>query len=217
MKKLFAALVLMCPLLANAGSWFQFEAGIGAQKSSDMGDGIWVQYGMPHKEALYGPAFMAGITGRVYERGAVDVRYHADYVYFGGMQAGCLCTEPDATYSIAQRRNLGGGTVSEFYGQGHTQGIALTLQPGYTWHGIRLAVEGGPWVNWSTWHETAYLPGDTVNGSHRTVVQLAWVAGASVEYNGWALSYRHYWERQSWNPFPGIVTGTDMLMLTKRF
>lgn len=218
MKKfLITAVLLGASVVAHADSWFQIEAGIGAQKSSDMGDGIWLQQGVPYGEHMSGTAYMIGATGEVLRHESLDVRYHADYLYFGGMSADCTCV-PDANYNAVKHVSNEPGYIP-FNGGGHTQGLALTIEPGYTWHGIRFGVEAGPWISWSTWHETQislqYPQLDQL--SHKTAMQVSLVAGASVSYKNFALSYRHFWERAQWNPNPGMVTGTDMLMVSYRF
>lgn len=215
MKPLLALLLL--PALAHAGSWFQFEAGIGVQQSQDMGDGIWYQKGVPHHEQLRSPAFLAGATGEVWSNGGASLRYHADYVYFGRVSASCTCvTDPE--YNAQTHKASVPGYIP-FNGQGHTQGVALTLEPGYTYKGTRFALEAGPWLYWATWHVTHNDPAQpgSYNLDHKTHLQVGWVAGARIERNDLSLSYRYYTASPSWNPNPGLLTGTHMLMLTKRF
>jgi hypothetical protein len=210
--KSLVALLLAIPLTANAGSWFDFEAGVGAQVSRGMGDGTWVQQGVPHSEQLATPAYLAGLTGRV-----SGFEWHADYVYFGQVEAACLCV-PDSAYNPKTHTASERGHIP-FSGSGHTQGFAAALGYGLESHGWRVEAEAGPWLYWATWHESrldpAY-PGET-NLSHRTVPQLGWMAGARVERGTFSLSYRYYSASQRWNPYPAMVTGTHMLMITKRF
>lgn len=213
MKKFLLSFILCAPLLAHAGSWFQFEAGIGASHSTDMGDGIWYQQGMPHKEVLTTPAYMGGFTGGI----GSHASWHADYVYFGQFGAGCVCV-PDNAYNATTHTVLSTAHTGVFQGFGHTQGLALTLEPHVDTHGWRFGVEGGPWLYWATYHETLVdMSGAQTNASHHTHMQVGWTAGASVSRNGWALSYRYYSASPSWNPYPGLVTGAHMLMVTKRF
>ena len=89
---------------AHAESFFQAEVGIGASHIKDMGDGTWIQRGAPNnKERVDSPAFMAGITGQVYQQGRVDVRYHVDYVYMGEFSAS-VDGVPDPNYDIVRHR-----------------------------------------------------------------------------------------------------------------
>jgi hypothetical protein len=208
---------MLIPTLAHAGSWFDFEAGVGLQQSRDMGDGTWYQAGVPHQEKLRSPAYLAGFTGELYAREKWSLHYHADYVYFGEVSASCTCVT-DAQYNTRTRRASVPGYIP-FNGHGHTQGAALTLEPGYAYNGVRLAAEGGPWLYWATWHVTHDDPAQpgAFNLDHKTHMQLGWVAGARVEYKDFSVSYRYYTASPSWTRYPGLVTGTHMLTLVKRF
>lgn len=217
MKKICASL-LMTLLMASrpeawAESFFQAEVGLGAVHAKDMGDDVWVQKkGVPNNERLNSPAFIAGLTGVVYRRGPVDLRYHLDYTYFGQQRASCMCVS-DADY-YAGRYNA---QRASFNGFGHTQGVSLTFEPGYTWRGFRLSVEAGPWVNWTSWHETVVGQGFAISANHKATPQFGWVMGAGVERGNFGLHYRYYQVREAWNPNPGLVSGAHMLYLTYRF
>lgn len=212
MKPLLA--VLLLPTLAHA-SWFDYEAGIGVQRSSGMGDGIWVQQGAKNnRERLTTPVYLLGLTGDI----GNHVSWHADYVYFGTMTAS-VDGVPDDNYnptthqvhSFSQR-------YSPFNGQGHTQGIALTIEPHFTYGGLRFGVEAGPWIYWATWHESLYaLDNQWHDLSHKTKMQFGWAYGASVSKGPYSVSYRYYSARPLWNANPGIVTGTHTLMLKYKF
>lgn len=207
--------LLLLPAAAYAQP--QFEAGVGLAQSRDMGDGIWYQAGVAHNEKLHSPAFLAGVTGELWRDNSVSLHYHADYVYFGAVSASCTCVT-DAEYNLRTHRASVPGYIP-FNGQGHTQGVALTLEPGLTYRGTRFAVEGGPWLYWATWHVTHDDPAQSgaFNLDHKTHLQVGWVAGARVERDDLSLSYRYYSARPSWNPYPGLVTGTHVLMLSKKF
>jgi hypothetical protein len=208
------ALLLVLPLTANAGTWFEFEAGIGASHSKDMGDGTWIQYSpqTPHSEQLASPAYLAGFTG---DYG--NFQWHADYIYFGQVRAACLCV-PDANYNPKTHTADEKGYIP-FNGFGHTQGAALTVGYGFTWRGFRFGAEAGPWAYLATWHVTHNDPAQPGQYSlgHRTVAQLGYVIGARIERGSFSLSYRYYSASQRWNPYPGLVTGTHILMIEKRF
>lgn len=210
-------LLLLVPLTAHA-SWFDFEAGLGVSYTKDMGDGVWYQQALPHAERVTTPAITLGLTGKVYDSARYDVRWHADYVYLGTYSASCECV-PDANYNAQTHQTVGDlPRLSPFNGQGHTQGVALTLEPGYTYHGIRYAVEAGPFVFWQTWHESLYdLGGHWDDLSHKTVAQLGYVVGASVSRGPWSLSYRYYAQPQKWNPYPGLATGAHTLTVKYRW
>jgi len=215
--KTLVVLLALAPLVAHAQSFFELEAGVGVAKTRDMGDGVWVQKGLDNSESLTNIGFMGGLTGSLYERGNWSIRYHADYVYMGRQEASTDAV-PDANYNpvrhqVLQRQS----TYSYFNGQGHTQGIALTLQPTYAWRGVEFGLEAGYWAYWATWHQTAETGGVTESLNHQTKVQFAPVVGASIEYKNVSVSYRYYKMRPLWSPVPGIATGVQMVTLTYRF
>lgn len=214
MKRLIALFALLLPLAAHA---WGIEAGVGQTWSQDMGDGTWYQQGVPHSETLSTRAYLIGLTGSVWSRAAADVRYHADYVYFGAQRASCECVA-DSEYNPKTHTASVPGYIP-FNGSGHVQGFALTLDVGYTAYDLRFGAEAGPWLFWNTWHVTRTDPAypDENDLSHRTVAQLGWVAGLRVERGSTSLSYRYYALPQRWNPYPGLVTGAHMLMLVHRF
>lgn len=207
-------LLLLAPALAHA-SWFDFEAGVGAAHSTDVGDGVWVQQGSPgNHEKLNTPAYLVGITGDITDH----LAWHADYVYLGGLSAGVKGV-PDENYNPRTHQIVGTPThYGVFNGQGHTQGVMLTLEPHLTYHGLRFGVEAGPFLYWATWHETLDgLDGNHYNLSHKTVPQLGGVAGVSVGAGDWRIAYRYFYQRQKWNSYPALQTGAHMITLEKRF
>src|ERR1700694_4778167 len=146
----FLPLLLLIPLAAHA---WQFEAGVGASYSKDMGDGTWVQQGAPNNhEQLRAPAYLLGVTGDITHH----LAWHADYAYSSTITAGCTCTADDAHYNPHTHQIVGNPTRwGAFNGQGHTQGVMLTLEPNYTYRGVRFGAEAGPWEYWNRWHEKA--------------------------------------------------------------
>jgi hypothetical protein len=209
------ALLLALPLTANAGTWFEFEAGIGASHSKDMGDGTWIQEGAPNNhETLNAPVYLGGLTGDI----GNHLSWHADYVYFGGLSAS-VDGVPDANYNSHTHQVFGTfPRYSPFAGQGHTQGVALTIEPNFTWRGWRFGAEVGPWIYRATWHESLYnLTGQWQNLSHKTTTQLGYTAGVNVSRGSLTVSYRYYSAKGNFNPYPGLVTGTHVLMIEKRF
>lgn len=216
MKALLLATVLALPSFVHAQS-VHLETGAGWAWSKDMGDGTWYQQDVPHSEKLSTRAYLIGLSGDLYGRGAIDLRAHLDYVYFGSQRASCVCV-PDTQYNPQTHKAAVSGYIP-FNGSGHVQGVAATLDIGYTAYGLRFGLEGGPWVFWNTWHVSRVDPAYPGNNdlSHDTVAQLGWIAGASIESGRTSFSYRYYAMPQKWNPYPGLATGTHMLMLVHRF
>jgi hypothetical protein len=225
-KAAIAVIFALASVVAHADSisdYVQFEAGIGGSHISDMGDGVWVQQGAPNnREKQTTPAFMAGFTGPLYQNGAYDVRWHLDYTYID-TYAASVDGVPDENYNPITHQVVNMQDIPRlepFNGQGHTQGVPLTLDAGYTWHGYRFGVEAGAWVYWQTWHESLYaLDNEWHNLSHKTVPQLGYIIGARVERGNFALSYRYYNISQKWTDglHPGLATGAHVLMATYRF
>jgi hypothetical protein len=209
---LAALLIALLSNKAHAASWFDFEAGLGAQQAIGWHDGIWTQQqGVPHAQRLTSPAFMAGITGQVYSYGRIDARFHIDYLYLGTTSASCECVS-DADYAA---RNYS-ATRTGFSGSGHTQGIVLTLDHGVTYSGWRLGVEGGVFANWQTWHETVGSE-PAFQANHKTTLAVAPVIGASLSRGPVSVRFLHFAKSQSWNPYPQFTNGANILMATYRW
>ncbi|MFM0044138.1 hypothetical protein [Paraburkholderia sediminicola] len=204
----------------SVSDYIHFEAGVGFGVASDIGDGTWIQQGSPDNHVkLTFPAFLAGATGPIWSSGRWDVRWHLAYTYLGEQRASVMGV-PDDQYNPNTHQIVGyaGERYSPFNGHGHVQGIPLTLDVGYTYSGWRLGAEAGAWIYWQTWHESVYdLAGHWDNLSHKTVAQVGYVVGASIERGPLSLSYRYYQVSQRWNPFPGLVTGSHVLMARYRF
>ncbi|WP_321905110.1 hypothetical protein [Paraburkholderia tropica] len=200
--------------------YIKFEAGVGFGIAKDMGDGTWIQDGSPdNREKLTFPAVLAGFTGPIWSRGSWDLRWHAGYTYLGEQRASVMGV-PDDQYNPRTHQivDYGGERYSPFNGHGHVQGIPVTLDVGYSYRGWRFGAEAGAWVYWQTWHESLYdLAGQWDDLSHKTVAQLGYVVGASVERGALSLSYRYYGMSAKWNPQPGLVTGAHVVMLRYGF
>jgi hypothetical protein len=220
-----AAALAMASFAVHADSitdYIQFEAGIGASHVADMGDGTWIQQGAPNnKEKQNTPAFMAGFTGPIVQRGAFDLRWHLNYVYIGTYTAS-VDGVPDTNYNphTHQVHDFVNTRYSPFNGQGHTQGVPFTLDAGYTYRGFRFGVEGGVWAYAQSWHESLYDLGN--NWDHFTrkaKIQFGYVVGANVSRGPFSVSYRYYQIRPDWsgNGTPGLATGAHVLMGTYRF
>jgi hypothetical protein len=212
MKKKLLPLLLALPLTANAASWFQFEAGIGAAKATDV-DGVWTQHNVAdNHERLTTPVYTLGVTGEAYAHGPLSLHYHADYVYIGTQRANCSCVSDEA-YAA---HSYNGATVG-FAGSGHVQGIALTLEPGYTWHGVRMAAEAGPFLFWNTWREVVYTePQQHVRADPG--MKVGYVFGGRVERGNFSMSYRYYTHiERSTGQFPGLVNNLHTLSAVYKF
>jgi hypothetical protein len=214
MKNVLLALAILSST-AQAETFFQAEVGLGVAKTQTLGDGIWYQEGVPHTLKTITPALLIGATGTVYRDRDFDVGYHLDYTFVGNTSASCLCVA-DPEYN-AQTHQADRPGYLPFNGFGHLQGFSLTVEPGYTYRGVRFAAEAGPWVFWQTWHESALLTTGAVNASHKPVAQVSYVVGARIEYKGFSLSYRYYNAPQKWNPYPGLAGGAHILMGVYKF
>jgi hypothetical protein len=210
--------VLGCALAAlwhhaRAETFFQAEAGLGAASTATHGDGTWYQLGVPHKLNTVTPALMLGANAQLWRGEAWDLRAHLDYTYIGEQAASCICVT-DAQYNTHTHAASVPGYIP-FNGHGHVQGVSLTLEPGFTWHGFRFAVEAGPWVFWSTWHVTHNDPAQpgSYDLSHKTNAQLRWVAGASISRGDFSLRYRYYNESVSGASNPPLQTSSQVLMI----
>lgn len=205
---------------ASAEDFLHAEIGLGFGVAHDMGNGTWIQDGLPdNHEKLTFPAVQAGITGTIYQRGAWDLRYHVSYVYLGEQSASVMGVPDDQYNPKTHQVNMPAGErYSPFNGHGHVQGVPLTLDVGYTWRGWRFGAEAGAWAYFQTWHESLYnLANEWQDLSHKTTMQIGYVVGASVERGPFSLSYRYYSMKAEWNPYPALATGSHVLMARYRF
>jgi hypothetical protein len=197
---------------STSESFFQAEVGLGASRASDV-DGVWTQHNVKdNHERLITPTYLAGLTGSIYSRSRWSLRYHLDYVYIGEQRANCACVS-DADYAA---HNYGAATTG-FAGSGHVQGVAFTLEPGYTWLGTRLAVEAGPFLFWNTWNEAVYTT-PQIHISADRGARVGYVLGARIESHNLSLSARYYTHLQrSSLTYPGLVRNLYSLTLQYRF
>jgi hypothetical protein len=216
--KLTAIAGLLSVIAINAHadeSLFGIETGTGYSEAQGVHDGIWVQEGLSHDQSLNAPSFMLGLTGDILNKGPWSLSYHADYVYTGTINVQAMAVA-DADYNTHTKMAVSGSPQTRFSGSGHTQGLALTLAPGYNISDWRLQVEGGAFLFWQTWHEAVYL-NPVVVVDHRTTPEVTWTAGASISKGPLSLSYRYFNKSQSWNPAPQYTSGEQLLLVTYRF
>ena len=213
-RAIAACVALFLAPCAHAESFFQAEVGLGIAQGLDSGDGQWVQYGVPHSEHLTTPIYTVGFTGALWDHGNWSSHYHLDYVYMGEQSAQCDCVA-DAQYNPQTHTAAPGAQQTAFSGHGHTQGVLLAADFGYTWRGTRFALEGGPFVFVPSWHETVYTAPPTVV-SHTPILQLSYELGARVERGPWSLAFRFFRTPSAWDPYPALVGKTYTLSLMYR-
>jgi hypothetical protein len=218
-----SAAALVCFSLAGAAhaeSFFAMEAGLGAAHVTDIGDGTWTQYGAPNNvQRLNVPVVTAGFTGELYASGPWSFRYHANYVYIGEYTASCNCAEHDEDYDSQRHRIKRADAPLGYYdGHGHLNGLALTLDVGYTYRGYRFAVEGGAWAYRQSWNQYAKTSFGEWNLQTSKTIHVSYVVGARVERGPLSLSYRYYKVKQDWsNGVPGMAGGVHALTMNYRF
>ena len=221
MKRIAVAVaILAASAAAHAESFFQIEAGLGGAHVTDIGDGTWTQYGAPNnKERLNVPVVTAGFTGELWSTGKVSFRYHADYVYVGEYRASCNCAEHDEDYDAQRHRIKRADAPLGYYdGHGHLNGVALTLDVGYTAYGYRFAVEGGAWLYRQSWNQYAQTSWGDYELQTSRKFRVGYVVGARIERGPLSLSYRYYNVKQDWsNGVPGLAGGVHAMTVNYRF
>jgi hypothetical protein len=208
------ALLLALPLTAHAGSWFDFEAGIGVNRYHTQ-DGLWNQQGSPGSVDITSPTFSLGVTGPLVVRSNWGIDWHADYVNLGHAGASCQCAAIDANYDSNAHRVLRSGPTANFQGSGATQGVSLTVEPYYVYRGLRFGIEGGAFAYRAGWNEAVYGEGAPIHQSSSGIHPAA-IIGASVSRGPWSIAYRHY--IMIWNTgTPPLATGADTLEVKYKF
>lgn len=214
-------LLLLAPALAHAGSWFDYEAGIGFNHYDVQSDGTWWQEGSAHSLRRNTPALSIGVGRDLYAYGDYGVRGHVAYVNLGHIGSECMCTSADIDYDpvhhLVKSPRVTGN--SQFSGSGGAQGISLTLEPYFRYREWRFGIEGGLYAYRPDWTDTAYNPDKviTYRASHR--VQWGKVAAVNIERGALGISFRHYWLP---SPFtdasaPALATGANVAMLTYKW
>lgn len=222
MKKLLLILLLV-PALAHAGSWFQYEAGIGVSKYQDNGDDFWYQAGFPHQLDLTSPAYEVGITGNIIQRSHWGVDWHADYVWLGMVHTQATVTPVDDNYNQVTRQCNGPcDPMATDTGSGHDQGFILTAEPHIDYSGVKLGFEVGPYLHRASWSVLVQndfnVPGGTIDLQHQPKWLVGYVAGVSVSYRNFTLAYQYFRNQKKNNdPEPPIWQDAQMLVLKYRF
>jgi hypothetical protein len=209
-------LLLALPVAAHA-SWFEYEAGIGmAQYETE--DGRWWQQDVSHSLRSRAPAFSAGLTGPVIQRGAWGLDWHADYVYLGRAAASCVCVS-DANYDPVAHKVLKDADKGAFTGSGHMSGVVLSLEP-YAWRwGLRWGAEVGAYVYRDTWSDNVITPAFQVQVRSDNAWRVAPVVGASVGDGKWSVNYRHYFTGLNSRQMnvPPLWNDADVIEIKRRF
>lgn len=197
------------------------QVGVGYSLGTPIGDGVWFQQGAVTSSLnARTPVVTAGFSGPLWSHGASDVRWNLDYFYIGQQSASCQCV-PDVNYDSKTHQVVNwhaNDPLSPFNGVGHIQGVAATLDAGYTKWGYRFGAQAGPTLLWQTWHESLYnTNGQWQTLDHRTAMQVSWTAGVSVSDGPWSVAYRYYALPQQWNPYPALLKGVHTVTLNYTF
>lgn len=195
------------------------EIGVGIAHYTPRGDMMWFQKGLPHKLDLNALSLELGVVGNVVTYGRWDLDLHADYVYLGNVHTDARATA-DHNYSRDTQSCIGECLYkNRFVGNGHTQGIKLMLDPGYTWNGWRLGVQGGAMAYIHTWNVNVWNQDGVFlsNNSSDHRVRFAPVIGASIGRGNFSLTYTHYFNKPYADPMYSFWKATDTITLRYRF
>lgn len=213
---------------AQAESWFQYEAGVGATMYQTE-DGRWYQQGMAQSEVhSTNVAFSLGVTGPLVTRGKWGVDWHVDYENLGRAAASCWCTPNDENYnphSHTYNPNVLPAPLAYFTGNGRSYGFALTLEPYYWVKGVRVGVEAGAYINHESWDEDVSHWASNWNMplEHNTISLDKWavapVVGVNVGNGKWTVSYRHYFlsRENKGEQFPPVWNDANVIELKYKF
>jgi hypothetical protein len=208
--------------------YVQAELGIGAAKYQTQ-DGRWMQQGIPGGSNVTSkpPAFSLGFTGPLITRGKWGMDWHAEYVNLGRASAQCDCTPLDSNYNANAHVFAPKIAVpfANFTGEGRSQGVALTVEPYYWFHGARIGIEAGAYIHRDSWTEdvTGWQIDPSVAPQNLHLSDAYWsvapVVGASVGNGRFTLSYRHYFMRLNSNSrnIPPLWNDADVLEVKVKF
>lgn len=217
-------LALALPTLT--ASAIDYEAGIGFSHYLKKPDGYWYQDGFPHDMKMTTPAVQVGITDDLWQGDNFGIGYHADIVWLGTVHTKALAVPNDFNYNTTTKGCNGPCLpLATYTGSGHDQGVMLTLEPHYDYKGWRLAFEGGPYLHRPTWSEvvtgvqyTAESAPVTVHSENITKWTLGYVAGTSIGYKNFTLSYQYFSnDGVKGDPASTIWKGTHLFSVKYKF
>lgn len=201
------------------------EVGAGVAHYTTRGNMMWYQEGFPHKLDLNAPTLELGLSDNFIQYGRWGVKWRASYVYLGNVHSDAWATPVDSNYN-PQTKSCNGECyhMSRYVGNGHNQGIRLTLEPNYTFNGWKFGVEGGAYIYRPTWNATIYdvppckgCEGQTLHSRSPHNIQFAPVIGASISHGPFSVSYMHYFNKTRNDPGYAIWKHTDTVTLRYRF
>lgn len=96
----------------------------------DDGDGVWVQYGLPHNEHLTTSDLIGGVTGELVTHENFDLRYHVEYNDLGQLSV-TFNAAPDQDYRVPQHKVTEPVPHAQFESTGHVQGVSFLGDLGY--------------------------------------------------------------------------------------
>ena len=220
-------LLLLAPIAAHA---WQFEAGVSSTNYGILGDGTWVQQGLPHVLNTKTYGFAAGFTGELYSRGTWGVDYHVDYVNLGHVSSSCECTPQDSNYDNKNHVLIvqpgWNAPLANFVGNGNAQGVSLTLEPWLKYQGWRFGIEAGLFPYRPAWNETIYgwqvdpnTPPQTIYANTSHGVQLGEVIGVNVGRDNFSIGLKYYRlpTRFDSKNYPAIWRGATVVEMKYKF
>jgi hypothetical protein len=219
MKKfLFCTALIALMLFPLAAHALDIEVGAGMAKYETRGDMMWYQEGLQHKLDLKAPAFEVGLADNFYQRGGFGLDWHAGYVYLGNVHSDAYATA-DQNYSRFTKSCIGACWYkNRFVGNGHSQGIKLTLEPNYTYMGWRVGFEAGLFAYVRTWDVNVYTEqGQTLNTTSDRKVRVAPVVGFNVGRGGFSVALLHYFNKTYGDPMYSLWSSTTTVTLRYRF
>jgi hypothetical protein len=226
MTALAAGMALACTMhSAQAGTWFQFEAGAGMTYYT-LTDGKWFQEGALDDHVVsHAPALSIGLTGNVIDRPRWGVDWHADLNYFGSISASCQCTVSDGDYNKVTKTVRAGAITESYYGSGHAAGISLMLEPYFKYQGWKLGAAAGVFGYRKTWTENV-SGWDGNFGDPQPVpvhlesahgISFAPAIGADISRGRLTLSYRYYFTSRNEGNTPPLWDDVQTVEMKYRF
>lgn len=211
-------LLLFIPVVAHADSWFQFEAGIGANHYGTT-NGRWYQTNSPENTTRFTtPAFKAGVQIQLMQHESWGVRAHVDYVYLGRASTHCECTA-DANYSLKTKQIIDPSLpTANLSGNGNAQGIAITLEYYRRWRELEFSLEGGLFPYRPSFDVGAYWHENNTYHTYHTpnALRLGGMIGVNASYRQFTASVDYFILPTPSNN-PAVYNNATVLFLTYRF
>lgn len=228
-------------LITSVASAVEIDVNVGVGKFINSSPVLWQTMGFESDMKMIAPSGEIGLTENLWESdsGKFGLNARQSFVYLGSVHT--KGPTPSRHTKAKQGAFIGmdflGGNgecqdgpctdMSAFDGSGHSKGITLQLEPYYTVNGYKIGINGGAYINRSTWSvNVKHLDDPNGTGGFVDVTvesqQQKWnvgkVLGVSVSKGDFTLRYQYFSiPAKGPDEYPAAWQGAHMLSIGYTF